>query len=86
MIFLKTVFVFFFSEKDTNNDILWTWTYPSVTELQKKVLLQKCSFDVVHPFLFGRFRNDWFYLSYTEVFESDNLPWVSLELFIYNVC
>ncbi|XP_075210927.1 putative DENN domain-containing protein 10 B [Lycorma delicatula] len=63
-------------EKDINNDILWTWTYPSVTQLQKKILLQKCNFDVVHPFLFGRLRNEWFYLSYTEVFESDNLPWV----------
>ncbi|RZF38158.1 hypothetical protein LSTR_LSTR005519 [Laodelphax striatellus] len=61
-------------EKDLNNDILWTWTYPSVTELQKKILMQKCTFDANYSFIYGRFRNEWFYLTPTEVFESDNLP------------
>lgn len=63
-------------EKDRNNDVLWTWTYPSVSEVQKSLLLRKCTFDTAYQFLYGRFRNDWFYISCTEVFDSDNLPGV----------
>ncbi|XP_046689010.1 putative DENN domain-containing protein 10 B [Homalodisca vitripennis] len=60
-------------EKDCNNDILWAWTYPSIRDIQKTLILRKCSFDLAHPFLYGRYRNEWFYISCTEVFESDCL-------------
>ncbi|XP_054266790.1 putative DENN domain-containing protein 10 B isoform X2 [Macrosteles quadrilineatus] len=63
-------------EKDCNNDVLWAWTYPSVTNEQKSLILRKCSFDLGHPFLYGRYRSHWFYINCTEVFESDNLPGV----------
>ncbi|KAG8266825.1 Protein fam45a [Homalodisca vitripennis] len=63
----------FITEKDCNNDILWAWTYPSIRDVQKTLILRKCSFDLAHPFLYGRYRNEWFYISCTEVFESDCL-------------
>uniref|UniRef100_A0A1B6LK26 UDENN domain-containing protein n=1 Tax=Graphocephala atropunctata TaxID=36148 RepID=A0A1B6LK26_9HEMI len=63
-------------EKDCNNDVLWAWTYPSIRDVQKKLILRKCSFDLAHPFLYGRYKNEWFYISCTEVFESDSLPGV----------
>ncbi|XP_046383798.1 DENN domain-containing protein 10-like [Ischnura elegans] len=65
-------------ERDSNGDILWTWIYPSITAEQRSLLTRKCGLDGDHswpqPFLYGRFRNAWYYINSTEVFESDNLP------------
>lgn len=67
-------------ERDSNNDILWTWSYPSVSNEQRQLVLKKCSLDAdagsgrSSPFIFGRFQGSWFYLSTTEVFDSDCLP------------
>lgn len=85
MLLLKKILLTFILEKDRNNDVLWAWTYPSVSEVQKSLLLRKCTFDTAHQFLYGRFRSDWFYISCTEVFDSDNLPGVSLFTVSYNI-
>ncbi|PNF20230.1 putative protein FAM45B [Cryptotermes secundus] len=65
-------------ERDSNGDVLWTWSYPSVTEQQKCLVLRKCCLDgdhvIVQPFIYGRSGKTWYYISCTEVFDSDNLP------------
>lgn len=65
-------------ERDSNGDVLWTWTYPSVTELQRSLILRKCGLDndhlTVQPFVYGRYGKMWYYINCTEVFDSDNLP------------
>ncbi|XP_063233135.1 putative DENN domain-containing protein 10 B [Bacillus rossius redtenbacheri] len=62
-------------ERDTNGDVLWTWTYPSVTPVQRSLILRKCGLDSApQPFVYGRFSKAWYYISCTEVFDSDNLP------------
>lgn len=58
--------------------MLWTWTYPSVTKTQKSLVLRKCNLDgdhiTVQPFVYGRHSKMWYYITCTEVFDSDNLP------------
>ncbi|XP_049863153.1 putative DENN domain-containing protein 10 B isoform X2 [Schistocerca gregaria] len=66
-------------ERDSNGDVLWTWTYPSLTDAhQQQLMIRKCGLDGDHvspqPFVFGRYGKNWYYINCTEVFESDNLP------------
>lgn len=65
-------------EKDTNGDVLWAWTYPSITQAQQNLVLRKCGLEGEHvtlqPFLYGRYGRAWYYINCTEVFETDNLP------------
>lgn len=73
-------------EKDSNGDILWTWSYPIVSESQKAVVGRKCNLEVEHNspqvFVFSRHKYDWFYIHCSEVFDSDKLPKVSYMLFL----
>ncbi|XP_066994835.2 putative DENN domain-containing protein 10 B [Anabrus simplex] len=65
-------------ERDSNGDVLWTWTYPSVSEQQRALIMRKCGLDGDHltlqPFVYGRYSKNWYYVNCTEVFDSDNLP------------
>ncbi|CAL1685610.1 unnamed protein product [Lasius platythorax] len=65
-------------EKDCNGDILWTWSYPAVTESQKTVVTRKCNMKLEHSsphvFVCARHGLDWFYIHCSEVFDSDKLP------------
>ncbi|KAF7994770.1 hypothetical protein HCN44_004242 [Aphidius gifuensis] len=65
-------------EKDCNGDVLWTWTFPSVSELQKSIVTRKCNFQTTNTgtqsFLCARHMDNWFYINSNEVFESDKLP------------
>lgn len=65
-------------EKDCNGDILWTWSYPAVTESQKTVVTRKCNMKLEHSsphvFVCARHGHDWFYIHCSEVFDSDKLP------------
>jgi len=64
-------------EKDTNHDVLWVWSYPHVSAEWQRLILRKCTVDSAHgkvlPFSYGQFQKHWFYLSTTDVFESDLL-------------
>jgi hypothetical protein len=66
--------------------VLWTWTYPSVTEQQKSLVLRKCCLDgdhvAVQPFVYGRSGKAWYYIICTEVFDSDKLPRASINVHI----
>ncbi|XP_034177230.1 DENN domain-containing protein 10 [Osmia lignaria lignaria] len=65
-------------EKDSNGDILWTWSYPRVAESQKAVVARKCNLELEHNssqvFVFSRHKHSWFYIHCSEVFDSDKLP------------
>ncbi|KAL6263311.1 hypothetical protein P5V15_006109 [Pogonomyrmex californicus] len=65
-------------EKDCNGDVLWTWSYPSVTESQKIAVTRKCNLKLEHSsphtFVCARHGHDWFYIHCSEVFDSDKLP------------
>lgn len=72
-------------EKDTNNDVLWTWSYPCFTSEERSLLLPKCdlendSLSSEQPvwFRYCHHHKDWFYMYQTEVFDSDNLSRVRL--------
>lgn len=65
-------------EKDCNGDVLWTWSYPAITEPQKTVVIRKCNLRSEHKsphiFVCARHGYDWFYIHCSEVFDSDKLP------------
>ncbi|KAH7980976.1 hypothetical protein HPB49_020639 [Dermacentor silvarum] len=72
-------------EKDTNNDVLWTWSYPSFTSEDRSLLLAKCDLENDNMsserpvwFRYCHHHRDWFYMYQTEVFDSDNLSRVKL--------
>ncbi|KAF4532593.1 hypothetical protein B566_EDAN013371 [Ephemera danica] len=60
-------------------DALCTWTYPSVTEQQQALILRKCGLDSSdhtnqQTYVYSRLGQSWYYIYFTEVFDSDNLP------------
>ncbi|KAK6178152.1 hypothetical protein SNE40_012967 [Patella caerulea] len=58
-------------EKDVNGDVLWTWSYPSLTTIQRDLFLHKCGLckDSVHhlQFIFSRLQYTWFYIYTTSL-------------------
>ncbi|XP_034255662.1 DENN domain-containing protein 10-like [Thrips palmi] len=73
-------------ERDINGDVLWAWTFPSISDQQRSISLRKCCLtdgdggngtgNGTQRFIYGRLGKQWFYIGCTEVFDSDNLPWV----------
>ncbi|XP_065184747.1 DENN domain-containing protein 10-like [Sycon ciliatum] len=69
-------------EKDKNGDTLWTWTYPSVDEglrellLRKTCLAEKDSNEIV-PFSFGHFGRMWYYVLTVAAGDSEPLAQVT---------
>lgn len=70
-------------EKDANNDILWTWTYPTLLAEYKALLINKCGlgndFGLSHghhlvSFCYCHHQQFWFYLHLTDVYELPTLP------------
>lgn len=65
-------------EKDTNDDVLWTWSYPSVSRDQSSLILRKWSLDddasLETPFVYGQYRGVWYYLLCTDVSVDALLP------------
>ena len=62
--------------------MLWTWSYPSITETFRQVILRKCCLktdkEEIIPFCFGQFNKQWFYIYASEVKNSDALSKVGL--------
>ncbi|XP_054708728.1 putative DENN domain-containing protein 10 B [Uloborus diversus] len=73
-------------EKDSNNDVLWTWAYPAMLSEDKALLISKCGLgnnDLGHDlghghhtvsFCYCHHHQSWFYLHLTELFELPILP------------
>lgn len=71
----------FLTEKDKNGDTLWTWTYPSIDEGLRELLLRKCCLadreeSEIVPYSFGHFGRMWYYVLTVGVDESEGLPQV----------
>uniref|UniRef100_T1IIY2 UDENN domain-containing protein n=1 Tax=Strigamia maritima TaxID=126957 RepID=T1IIY2_STRMM len=66
-------------ERDNNNDVLWTWSYPSVSTEQRGIIIKKCSFDLesgdvrVNPFSYGQYNDCWYYRTVNDVQNLDTL-------------
>ena len=77
--------IFLIVEKDRNGDTLWTWTYPSIDEGLRELLLRKCCLaekedSELVPFSFGHFGRMWYYVLTVAAGESEHLPQVSGEI------
>ncbi|CAH3124244.1 unnamed protein product [Porites lobata] len=68
-------------EKDVDSDVLWTWSYPSITQTFRKIILRKCCLktdkEEIIPFCFGQFNKQWFYIYTSEVKNSEALSKVT---------
>ena len=67
-----------FSECDINGDILWTWSYPNVSEEERNFFIKKSQFtlaaDGFVPFWYSQWKKSWYYIYTCETTDSDNLP------------
>jgi hypothetical protein len=57
------------TEKDTNHDVLWTWSFPAVDPSLKSLISSKCCIkpgendhETIVPFLYGQHNRTWYYL------------------------
>ncbi|XP_069139960.1 DENN domain-containing protein 10-like [Argopecten irradians] len=67
-------------ERDTNGDVLWTWSYPSVSAADRKFFMEKCQLQtgkIPVPFLYSQWKGDWYYMYSEAVTDSSNLPKVT---------
>ncbi|GFY51952.1 DENN domain-containing protein 10 [Trichonephila inaurata madagascariensis] len=69
-------------EKDINNDVLWTWSYPSISTEYKTLIINKCGLGnglgLSHghhlvSFCYYHHQQSWFYLHLTDVFDHPTL-------------
>ncbi|XP_005105764.1 DENN domain-containing protein 10 [Aplysia californica] len=62
-------------EKDRNNDVLWTWSYPSVTSEQREFLIAKTGFGTENPlsinFVYSQWKQTWYYIYIVDVTSED---------------
>lgn len=55
-------------EKDSNGDVLWTWSYPMVTQAQRELFMRKSCLSKptgMVPFLYNQLDRQWYYF-YTQ--------------------
>lgn len=62
-------------EKDKNNDVLWTWSYPSVSAEQREFLIAKSGLGSETPlsvsFLYSQWKQWWYYIHMIDVKAED---------------
>ena len=65
------------AEKDVDAEVLWTWSYPTISEAYRQVILRKCCLktdkEEIIAFCFGQFNKQWFHIYTSEVKNSDAL-------------
>jgi len=52
-------------EKDTNGDVLLSWSYPEIEADNEQILLQRCGLKqdtIPIQFSFSKYKNDWYYI------------------------
>lgn len=63
------------TEKDRNNDVLWTWSYPSVTPEQREFLIAKSGLSGENAlsvnFLYSQWNQIWYYILIVDVTPED---------------
>lgn len=75
---LQQLISFHIIEVDKNKQMFMTWTYPTISEGNKSLILSKVSFNVnlnkSEPFTYCRNKDEWIYINFTDVFvETDKL-------------
>ena len=78
-------------ERDTSGDVLWTWSYPSVSQQQRDLLTRKSQLSGdaanVPPFVYGQWQRQWYYIRTTQVQDGEPLPKVcSTCIYFLNGC
>ena len=82
--FLFQIFFFFFfhTERDSNKEVLWVWSYPTIDGEVRELLMRKCTLDQEEEsqleFSFGHFLQTWYYLCNFQTAESHTLPKVDV--------
>ncbi|CAB3987504.1 Hypothetical predicted protein [Paramuricea clavata] len=71
-------------EKDTNHDVLWTWSFPAVDPSLQLLISKKCCIksgendnETIVPFMYGQHNRLWYYLLTTSVKDTPSLPKVT---------
>lgn len=67
-------------ERDINGDVLWTWSYPSISDVDREFFTQKSRLGTPEnlvPFLFSQRDRSWYYILSSEVEDTDHLPKVT---------
>lgn len=64
--------IFVFLEKDINSDVIWVWSYPTIEDEVREVIMRKCCLSsndresadslALIPFTFGHFGRTWYYV------------------------
>ncbi|XP_022336546.2 DENN domain-containing protein 10-like [Crassostrea virginica] len=67
-------------ERDINGDVLWTWSYPSISDEDREFYTRKSRLgnpENLVPFLFSQRDRHWYYILSSGVEDSDHLPKVT---------
>lgn len=79
-------------ERDINGDVLWTWSYPSISDEDREFYTRKSRLgnpENMVPFLFSQRDRHWYYILSSGVEDSDHLPkviYLSSECVWWNFC
>ena len=79
-------------ERDINGDVLWTWSYPSISDEDREFYTRKSRLgnpENLVPFLFSQRDRHWYYILSSGVEDSDHLPkviYLSSECVWWNFC
>ena len=72
------------SERDTNNDILWVWSYPTIEDSTRDLVMRRCTLDKegdeVIDYCFCHYQQTWCYLSNFQCDDNPQLPKVMFML------
>ena len=72
----------FFPERDSNSDVLWTWSYPSISQADRELIQSKGCLDSdnspIIPFVYWQTNRQWYYICTQEVSEPANLAKVRI--------
>lgn len=65
-------------ERDTNNDILWVWSYPTIEESFRELVMGRCTLDKDEEdsveYCYCHYQQTWCYLSNFECEDNPKLP------------
>jgi len=80
---MKTLYTVL-AERDTNNDILWVWSYPTIEDSTRELVMRRCMLDKegdeVIDYCFCHYQQTWCYLSNFQCDDNPQLPKVMHKL------
>ena len=70
-------------ERDTNNDILWVWSYPTIEESFRELVMGRCALDNDDDcieYCYCHYQQTWCYLSNFKCDDNPKLPKVCYKM------